>query len=198
MLFHSTRGKDSNKTFEQILMQGLAQDGGLYMPDYWPQVNINDLKELDSFIDVAKKIVQRAADFGIPSSDIVVDPLVMPIGAMATAGQQVFRLVRRLREELKVNTTCGASNISFGLPNRHAINASFLPMAIASGMSSAIMNPTNTNEMDSILAANLLMNRDPNGARWIKRNRIAEQINNPASSNGNQRGAERRRRRKPR
>lgn len=90
---------------------------------------------------VAKKIVERAADFGIPAHDIVVDPLVMPIGAMATAGHQVFTLVRRLREELGVNTTCGASNISFGLPNRHGINNAFLPMAFAAGMTSAIMNP---------------------------------------------------------
>ena len=87
---------------------------------------------------VAKKIVERAADFGIPAHDIVVDPLVMPIGAMSTAGQQVFALVRRLREELGVNTTCGASNISFGLPHRHGINAAFLPMAIGAGMTSAI------------------------------------------------------------
>ncbi|MBZ8119570.1 methyltetrahydrofolate cobalamin methyltransferase [Roseovarius sp. LXJ103] len=91
--------------------------------------------------EVAKKIVQRAADFGIPAHDIVVDPLVMPIGAMGTAGLQVFTLVRRLREELGVNTTCGASNISFGLPNRHGINNAFLPMAMGAGMTSAIMNP---------------------------------------------------------
>ena len=84
----------------------------------------------DVRFDVAKKIVERAADFGIPAHDIVVDPLVMPIGAMATAGQQVFALVRRLREELGVNTTCGASNVSFGLPNRHGINNAFLPMAM--------------------------------------------------------------------
>ncbi len=90
---------------------------------------------------VAKTIVERAADHGIPAHDIVVDPLVMPIGAMATAGQQVFALVRRLREELGVNTTCGASNISFGLPNRHGINNAFLPMAMGAGMTSAIMNP---------------------------------------------------------
>ena len=90
---------------------------------------------------VAKKIVERAADFGIPAHDIVVDPLVMPVGAMATAGLQVFTLVRRLREELGVNTTCGASNISFGLPNRHGINNAFLPMAMGAGMTSAIMNP---------------------------------------------------------
>ncbi len=91
--------------------------------------------------EVAKKIVERAADFGIPAHDIVVDPLVMPIGAMATAGLQVFALVRRLREELGVNTTCGASNVSFGLPNRHGINNAFLPMAMGAGMTSAIMNP---------------------------------------------------------
>jgi 5-methyltetrahydrofolate--homocysteine methyltransferase len=90
---------------------------------------------------VAKKIVERAADHGIKPHDIVVDPLVMPVGAMGTAGLQVFALVRRLREELGVNTTCGASNISFGLPNRHGINNAFLPMAAAAGMTSAIMNP---------------------------------------------------------
>ncbi|WP_166415553.1 methyltetrahydrofolate cobalamin methyltransferase [Cochlodiniinecator piscidefendens] len=95
----------------------------------------------DVRFEVAKKIVERAADFGIPAHDIVVDPLVMPIGAMGTAGLQVFALVRRLREELGVNTTCGASNISFGLPNRHGINNAFLPMAMAAGMTSAIMNP---------------------------------------------------------
>jgi 5-methyltetrahydrofolate--homocysteine methyltransferase len=103
---------------------------------------------------VAKKIVERAADFGIPAHDIVVDPLVMPVGAMASAGQQVFALVRRLRDELGVNTTCGASNISFGLPHRHGINAAFLPMAIGAGMTSAIMNPVRQQEMEAIRAAN--------------------------------------------
>lgn len=101
---------------------------------------------------VAKKIVERAADFGIPAHDIVVDPLVMPIGAMGTAGLQVFQLVRRLREELGVNTTCGASNISFGLPNRHGINNAFLPMSIAAGMTSAIMNPVALPVSQKILA----------------------------------------------
>ena len=120
---------------------------------------------------VATKIVQRAADFGIPAHDIVVDPLMMPIGALPTAGLQVFTLVRRLRDELGVNTTCGASNVSFGLPNRHAINAAFLPMAIASGMTSAIMNPVRPIEMDAIRAANLLMDNDANGAAWIKSNK---------------------------
>ena len=84
---------------------------------------------------VAKKIVERASDYGIPASDIVVDPLVMPIGAINLAGVQVMRLVHRLRTELKVNTSCGASNISFGLPKRDGINAAFLTMAMGAGMS---------------------------------------------------------------
>ena len=123
---------------------------------------------------VAKKIVQRAADFGIPAHDIVVDPLVMPVGAMATAGRQVFTLVQRLREELGVNTTCGASNISFGLPNRHGVNAAFLPMAIGAGMTSAIMNPVRSQEMEAIRAANMLMDHDPNGSDWIKFTRVQD------------------------
>jgi len=125
---------------------------------------------------VAKKIVERAADFGIPANDIVVDPLVMPVGAMGTAGRQVFTLVRRLREELGVNTTCGASNISFGLPNRHGINAAFLPMAIGAGMTSAIMNPVRKVEMEAIKAANFLMNNDANGSEWIKFARVLDAV----------------------
>lgn len=120
---------------------------------------------------VAKKIVERAADFGIPAHDIVVDPLVMPVGALGDAGRQVFTLVRRLRDELGVNTTCGASNISFGLPHRHGINAAFLPMAIGAGMTSAIMNPVRQVEMEAIRAANFLMNHDANGGEWIRLDR---------------------------
>ncbi len=130
---------------------------------------------------VAKKIVERAADFGIPAHDIVVDPLVMPIGAMSTAGQQVFALVRRLRDELGVNTTCGASNISFGLPNRHGVNAAFLPMAIGAGMTSAIMNPVRAVEMEAIRAANLLMNHDANGGEWIRLAKVLEAVKEGAS-----------------
>ncbi len=116
---------------------------------------------------VAKKIVERAADYGIPASDIIVDPLVMPIGAMRTAGRQVFALVGRLRSELKVNTTCGASNVSFGLPNREGINAAFLPMAIASGMTSAITNPMQPDLKRAVMAADVLLGNDPDCGRWI-------------------------------
>ena len=120
---------------------------------------------------VAKRIVERAADHGIPASDIVVDPLVMPIGAMATAGRQVFALVERLRSELGVNTTCGASNVSFGLPNREGINAAFLPMAIAAGMTSAITNPMQPDLKRAVMAADVLMGHDPDCTRWIVANR---------------------------
>ena len=108
---------------------------------------------------VAERIVHAAADHGIDSSDVVVDPLVMPIGAMGTAGQQVFRLVRRLREELRVNTVCGASNVSFGLPNRHAVTGAFLSMAIGSGMTSAIMNPLHSEVKSAVMAADVLIGR---------------------------------------
>ena len=120
---------------------------------------------------VAKKIVERAADHGIPASDVVVDPLVMPIGAMGTAGRQVFTLVRRLREELKVNTTCGASNVSFGLPNRHVITGTFLAMAISHGMTSAIMSPLHPEVKTAIQAADVLAGADRNCATWIRANR---------------------------
>ena len=125
---------------------------------------------------VAKKIVERAADFGIPAHDIVVDPLVMPVGALGDEGRQVFTLVRRLRDELGVNTTCGASNISFGLPHRHGINAAFLPMAIGAGMTSAIMNPVRQVEMEAIRAANFLMNHDANGGEWIRFARVIDAV----------------------
>ncbi|HLB81325.1 MAG TPA: methyltetrahydrofolate cobalamin methyltransferase [Dongiaceae bacterium] len=123
----------------------------------------------DVRFEVAKKIVRRAADFGIPHSDILVDPLVMPVGALNLAGRSVFHLVRRLREELKVNTTCGASNFSFGLPNRHGLNSSFLAMLIGAGMTSAITNPLHAEEMTGVMGADVAMGHDPNCARWIQK-----------------------------
>jgi len=144
---------------------------------------------------VAKKIVERAADHGIPKEDVVVDPLVMPIGAMGTAGRQVFALVRRLREELGVNTTCGASNISFGLPNRHGLNAAFLAMAASSGMTSAIMNPLHPEEMVGIMAADVLNGVDPNCGRWIRKFREPAPAGAEAEGGAREGRGERRRRR---
>ena len=120
---------------------------------------------------VAKKIVERAADYGIPREDVVVDPLVMPIGAINSAGKQVMHIVRRLREELKVNTTCGGSNVSFGLPNRNGINSAFLTMAIASGMTSAITSPLHAEVIQAVMGADVMMGNDPNCANWIRKYR---------------------------
>jgi 5-methyltetrahydrofolate--homocysteine methyltransferase len=127
----------------------------------------------DVRFEVAKKIVHRAQDYGIPVSDVVVDPLVMPIGAINQAGVQVMRLLGRLKNELKVNTTCGASNVSFGLPAREGISAVFLSMAIGAGLTSAIMNPMHVEIVKACMGADVMMGHDPDCARWIKRFREA-------------------------
>ncbi len=144
--------------------------------------------------EVAKKIVERAQDYGISPADVVVDPLVMPVGAINDAGVQVLRLIRRLREELKVNTTCGASNFSFGLPNRHGMNASFLSMAIGAGMTSAITNPLHEPEMHSVMGANVVMGHDPNCADWIRKFREPITGADGDGSGGGRRSGRRRRR----
>ncbi len=143
----------------------------------------------DVRFEVAKKIVERAADYGIPHSDVVVDPLVMPIGAINSSGKQVMHLVRRLREELKVNTTCGASNVSFGLPNRNGINSAFLTMAMAAGMTSAITSPLHAEVMQAVLGADVMMGNDPDCRNWIKKYR------DPSAEGEGARGLRRRRRR---
>ncbi len=145
----------------------------------------------DERFKIAKLIVERAQDHGIKPEDVVVDPLVMPIGAINKAGKDVFHLVRRLREELKVNTTCGASNIGFGLPNRHAINNSFLPMIASAGMTSAILNPLHDGLVPAIKAADVLNGVDPNCANWIAKFREP-----PAEGAGEGRGGRRRGRRR--
>ena len=122
---------------------------------------------------VARRIVERALDHGIPREDVVVDPLLMPIGAMPTAGRQVFRILGRLRDELGVNSTCGASNVSFGLPNREGINGAFLAMAIASGLTSAITNPIAEGVRTAVMAADVLQGNDQDASRWIRQFRVA-------------------------
>ena len=144
----------------------------------------------DERFDVAKKIVERAADFGIHYSDVVVDPLVMPVGAVNSAGRQVLHLVKRLRDELKVNTTCGASNFSFGIPNRKGIDGHFLSMAIGAGMTSAITNPLHEEIMQGVMSADVVMGHDMNCARWLKKYR------QPTAENAGAGGARANRRRR--
>ncbi len=140
---------------------------------------------------VAKRIVERAADHGIPASDVVVDPLVMPIGALGQAGQHAFRLIRRLREELRVNTTCGASNVSFGLPNRQVVTGTFLAMAIGAGMTSAIMSPLHPEVLNAVRAADVLAGQDQDCMAWIRANR------DPNAEGNEGRGRREGRRRRP-
>jgi 5-methyltetrahydrofolate--homocysteine methyltransferase len=127
----------------------------------------------DVRFQIAKKIVLRAEALGIPREDVLIDPLAMPIGAVRYAGRTLFRLVRRLQEELGVNTCCGASNISFGLPNRPALNAAFLSMAIGAGMSCAITNALEPAIHTSILAADVMVGHDENCQSWLAAQRAA-------------------------
>ncbi len=148
-------------------------------------------EDIDVRYEVAKKIVNRASDYGIPACDVVVDPLVMPIGAINTAGREVLKLIHRLRTELKVNTTCGASNISFGLPNRNGFNGAFISMAIQAGMTSAITNPLHAEVVAASLGADVMLGKDPDCSRWIN------QFREPApegEAGGGRRGGRRRRR----
>jgi 5-methyltetrahydrofolate--homocysteine methyltransferase len=150
-------------------------------------------EDIDVRYNVARKIVERAADYGIPACDVVVDPLVMPIGAINNAGREVLRLIHRLRTELKVNTTCGASNVSFGLPNRNGFNGAFISMAIQAGMTSAITNPLHAEVVAASMGADVMLGKDPDCARWIK------QFREPAAEGAVARGTGRRagRRRRP-
>ena len=115
-----------------------------------------------------KRIVERAADHGIPREDVIVDPLLMPIGALRHAGRQVFRDPRPAARRAARQHTCGASNVSFGLPNREGINGAFLAMAIASGLTSAITNPLLAEVRQAVMAADVLMGNDPECGRWIR------------------------------
>jgi len=148
----------------------------------------------DVRFEVAKKIVERAQDYGIPAEDVVIDPLVMPVGAINTSGSQVAHILRRLRDELKVNSTCGASNFSFGLPNRHGMNAAFLSMSIGAGLTSAITNPLHDPEMQAIKGADVFMGRDPNCKEWIKKYREPAPESEDGTGGGRREGRRRRRR----
>ncbi len=161
-LVNSVTGED--EVLERVLPL-VAKHGAAVVAISNDETGISE--DPDERFKIARKIVERAADFGIARADIVVDPLVMPAGAMDSAGTSALHLIRRLREELEVNTTCGASNMSFGLPNRHGLNAAFLSMAIGAGMTSAIMNPLHSEEATAIRGADVVMGHDPNCMRWI-------------------------------
>jgi 5-methyltetrahydrofolate--homocysteine methyltransferase len=121
-------------------------------------------------LEIATKIVKVAGDYGIKPEDIVIDPLAMTVGAATDAVTITLETIRLIREHLGVNMSLGASNVSFGLPDRHALNAAFLPMAMEAGLTSAIMS-TAPVVVESVRAADLLLGHDPWGGRWIAAHR---------------------------
>ena len=124
-------------------------------------------------LEIATKIVKAAGDHGIPPSDVVIDPLAMTVGADTEAVSTTLEAIRLIRAELGVNMSLGASNVSFGLPQRHVLNAAFLPMAMAAGLTSAIMS-TAPVCVESVRAADLLLGHDPWGASWIAAHRARQ------------------------
>jgi 5-methyltetrahydrofolate--homocysteine methyltransferase len=126
-------------------------------------------------LELARKIVDVATSkYGIAIEDIVIDPLAMPVGADTTLVLRTLETIELLRDELGVNMTLGASNVSFGMPDRAAIGAAFLPMAITSGLTSAIMDARSPELVQAVKAADLLTNRDPWGAGWIAAHRARQ------------------------
>ena len=119
-------------------------------------------------LGVAAKIIERAAALGIPAKDIVIDPLTLTMGADSNAGRITLETTRLVVQEFGVNMTMGASNVSFGLPDRKYINATFIALAIAAGVTCPITNPLVTEVNNAILAADLSLGRDEYGMRWIK------------------------------
>jgi 5-methyltetrahydrofolate--homocysteine methyltransferase len=125
-------------------------------------------------LEIATKIVSVAGDHGIPPEDVVIDPLAMTVGADTEAVTTTLEAIRLIRDNLGVNMTLGASNVSFGLPERHVLNAGFLPMAMAAGLTSAIMSTAKVC-VDSVRASDLLLGHDAWGANWIAAHRARQQ-----------------------
>jgi 5-methyltetrahydrofolate--homocysteine methyltransferase len=119
-------------------------------------------------VEIAKKIVSVAGDHGIPPEDVIIDPLAMPIGAEPRAVTLFIETLHLLRDELGVNTTCGAGNTSFGLPGRHTLGAAFLAVAQSHGLTSAIMDSRRPEMVEAVRATDFLLGRDEWGATWIR------------------------------
>ena len=131
--------------------------------------------EADKRITLTRKILDTAVDtYGLAPEDIVIDPLAMPIGADTTVVQTTLETIQRIRDEFGLNMTCGASNVSFGMPGRHTINATFLPMAMTAGLTSAIMDARTTQIVESVKAADLLLGHDEWGGSWISAHRVKQ------------------------
>ncbi len=129
----------------------------------------------------ARKIVSVAGDYGIAPEDVIIDPLAMTVGADTEAVTTVLRTISLIRDELGVNMSLGASNVSFGLPQRHALNAAFLPMAMAAGLTSAIMSTAEVC-VQAVRGADLLLGHDPWGTSWIAAHRARQAAEREAAA----------------
>jgi len=118
-------------------------------------------------VAIARRIVERAADHGIPPEDVIIDPIAMTVAADPTCGLVTLETMRLIRDELGNNMTCGASNVSFGLPDRATVNAAFLPLAMHAGLTCAITNPLVAEVKRAVLAGDLLLGHDEYAMRWI-------------------------------
>src|SRR5437763_13149001 len=116
---------------------------------------------------LARRIIERASDHGIPQHDIIIDPIAMTVAADPTCGVITLETMRLIRDELGNNMTCGASNVSFGLPDRPTVNAAFLPLAMHAGLTCAITNPLEAMVRRAVLAGDLLLGHDEYAMRWI-------------------------------
>jgi 5-methyltetrahydrofolate--homocysteine methyltransferase len=123
-------------------------------------------------LDLTAKIIRVATEeYGIAKADIVIDPLAMPIGADTSTALVTFETMRRIRDEHGLNMTCGASNVSFGMPDRHTLGSAWLPMAMTAGLTSAIMDTRSPQIVDAVKAADVFLNHDEWGMAWIAAHR---------------------------
>jgi 5-methyltetrahydrofolate--homocysteine methyltransferase len=118
-------------------------------------------------VALARRIIERAADYGIPKEDVIIDPIAMTVAADPTCGLITLETMRLIRDQLGNNMTCGASNVSFGLPDRATVNAAFLPLAMNAGLTSAITNPLVPEVRRAVLAGDLLLGHDEYAMKWI-------------------------------
>ena len=118
-------------------------------------------------VAIARRILDRAAKYGIPREDVIIDPIAMTVAADPTCGLVTLETMRLIRDQLGNNMTCGASNVSFGLPDRATVNAAFLPLAMHAGLTCAITNPLVPEVRRAVLAGNLLLGHDEYAMRWI-------------------------------
>ena len=169
-LINSTTGED--ETLERVLPMAKKYSAAVICLCNDERGPIQDPQ---ARVDVAKKIIKRANDYGIPLADLVFDPLVMTVGADSNAGRVTLDTVRLLHEELAVNISAGASNVSFGLPDRPVLNAAFLSMLMARGLAAAITNPLESTAKTAILAADLFLGHDSHAGMWLKEFRKREQ-----------------------